>query len=375
MPWKECSPMSQRREFVTIALLHDRTFTELCDAYGISTKTGYKWLGRHREQGPAGLEDRSRCPHGSPNRTPEAMEEAILALRQTHPAWGGRKLRRRLTDLGYTRVPVPSTITEILRRNGLIRPEESAKRQAFQRFEREEPNALWQMDFKGDFPVESAVRCYPLTVLDDHSRFSVGLQACPDQRADTVRPLLIELFRRYGLPWAMLMDNGPPWGHEGDFYTRFAAWLIRLGVTVIHSRPYHPQTLGKDERFHRTLKHEVLSRESFRDLVHCQLRFDHWREIYNHQRPHDSLQLQVPAARYHCSSRPFPEQLEPIDYGQGTLVRKVQHNGEISYRNRYIMVGRAFHGYPVALRETDVDGVMDIYFCHQRVTTLDVRAP
>lgn len=375
MPWKECSPMSQRREFVTIALLHDRTFTELCDAYGISTKTGYKWLGRHREQGPAGLEDRSRCPHGSPNRTPEAMEEAILALRQKHPAWGGRKLQRRLTDLGYTRVPVPSTITEILRRNGLIRPEESAKRQAFQRFEREEPNALWQMDFKGDFPVESAERCYPLTVLDDHSRFSVGLQACPDQRADTVRPLLIELFRRYGLPWAMLMDNGPPWGHEGDFYTRFAAWLIRLGVTVIHSRPYHPQTLGKDERFHRTLKHEVLSRESFRDLVHCQLRFDHWREVYNHQRPHDSLQLQVPAARYRCSSRPFPEQPQPIDYGPGTLVRKVQHNGEISYRNRYIMVGRAFHGYPVALRETDVDGVMEIYFCHQRIATLDVRTP
>ena len=375
MPWKECSPMSQRREFVTIALLHDRPFTELCDAYGISTKTGYKWLGRHREQGPAGLEDRSRCPHGSPNRTPEVMEQLVLTLRQTHPAWGGRKLRRRLTDLGYTRVPVPSTITEILRRNGLIRPEESAKRQALQRFEREEPNALWQMDFKGDFAVESAERCYPLTVLDDHSRFSVGLQACPDQRANTVRPLLTELFRRYGLPWAMLMDNGPPWGHEGDFYTRFAAWLIRLGVTVIHSRPYHPQTLGKDERFHRTLKHEVLSRESFRDLVHCQLRFDHWREIYNHQRPHDSLQLQVPAARYRCSSRPFLEQPEPIDYGPGALVRKVQHNGEISYRNRYLMVGRAFHGYPVALRDTDVDGVMDIYFCHQRIATLDVRTP
>ena len=375
MPWKECTPMSQRREFVTIALLHDRTFTELCDAYGISTKTGYKWLGRHREQGPAGLEDRSRCPHGSPNRTPEAMEEAILALRQTHPAWGGRKLRRRLTDLGYTRVPVPSTITEILRRNGLICPEESAKRQAFQRFEREEPNALWQMDFKGDFAVESAERCYPLTVLDDHSRFSVGLQACPDQRADTVRPLLIELFRRYGLPWAMLMDNGPPWGHEGDFYTRFAAWLIRLGVTVIHSRPYHPQTLGKDERFHRSLKLEVLSRESFWDLVHCQQRFNHWREIYNHQRPHDSLQLLVPAARYRFSHRPFPEQLEPIDYCPGALVRKVQHNGEISYRNRYIMAGRAFHGYPVCLRYTEVDGVMDIFFCHQRISTLDLRTP
>lgn len=375
MPWKECSTMSQRREFVTLALLHDRTFAELFDTYGISTKTGYKWLGRHREQGLAGLEDRSRRPHGSPNRTSEAMEDTILALRQQHPAWGGRKLRRRLTDLGHTRVPVPSTITEILRRHGQIHPEESAKRQAWQRFEHDAPNALWQMDFKGDFPVETGERCYPLTVLDDHSRFSVGLQACPNQRAATVQPALTELFRRYGLPETLLMDNGPPWGHEGTFYTRFAAWLIRLGVTVSYSRPYHPQTLGKDERFHRSLKHELLSRESFRDLVHCQQRFDHWQAIYNHQRPHDSLQLQVPATRYCCSSRAFPEQMDPIDYGPGALVRKVQHNGEISYRNRYVMLGRAFHGYPVALRYTDVDGVMDIYFCHQRIATLDVRTP
>lgn len=375
MPWKECSTMSQRREFVTFALLHDRTFTELCDAYGISTKTGYKWLGRHREQGLAGLEDRSRRPHDSPNRTPDSMEQTILALRAQHPAWGGRKLRRRLLDLGHVRLPAASTITEILRRNGQIHPEESAKRQAWQRFEHDTPNALWQMDFKGDFPVETGERCYPLTVLDDHSRFSVGLQACPDQRAATVQPALTEIFRCYGLPEALIMDNGPPWGHEGAFYTRFAAWLIRLGVTVSYSRPYHPQTLGKDERFHRTLKHEVLIREPFRDLAHCQQRFDHWREIYNHQRPHDSLRLQVPATRYCCSSRPFPEQLGPFDYGPGALVRKVQHNGEISYRNRYVMVGRAFHGYPVALRYTDVDGVMDIYFCHQRIATLDVRTP
>lgn len=375
MPWKECSTMSQRREFVTFALLHDRTFTELCDAYGISTKTGYKWLGRHRERGLASLEDRSRRPHESPNRTPEAMEEMILALRQQHPAWGGRKLRRRLADLGHVRVPVPSTITEILRRNGQLRPEESAKRQAMQRFERDAPNELWQMDFKSDVPVEADGPCQPLTVLDDHSRFSLCLQACEDKRALTVQPRLSATFRRYGLPAALLMDNGPPWGHEGRFYTRFAAWLIRLGITVLYSRPYHPQTLGKDERFHRTLGDEVLIHQPFRDLDHCQQHFDHWREIYNHVRPHEALQMQTPATRYRCSKRPFPETLGPIDYGSGALVRKVQHNGEISYRNRSVMVGRAFHGYPVCLRYTKVDGVMDIFFCHQRISTLDLRTP
>ena len=375
MPWKECSSMSLRREFVTFALLHDRTFQALCDSYGISTKTGYKWLARYHEQGEAGLEDLSRRPHCSPNRSPAALEEAILALRDQHPAWGGRKLRQLLLNQGWPQVPVASTITEILRRHGRLDPEESAKRQAWQRFEHDAPNCLWQMDFKGDFPVEAGGRCYPLTVLDDHSRFSLCLQACADQKAETVQPTLGAVFRRYGLPEVLIMDNGPPWGHEGPFYTRFAAWLMRLGITVSHSRPYHPQTLGKDERFHRTLKDEVLIRQSFRDLDHCQRRFDSWRDLYNLVRPHESLKMQTPATRYRPSSRSFPEQLGPIEYDPGVLVRKVQHNGEISYRNRYFMVGRAFHGYPVALRYTDIDGVMDIYFCHQRITQLDLRTP
>jgi transposase InsO family protein len=375
MPWKECSAMSLRREFVTVALLHDRTFQALCSSYGISTKTGYKWLARYHEQGEAGLEELSRRPHSSPNQTPEALEDTILSLRDQYPAWGGRKLRQLLLNRGQPPVPAASTITEILRRHGLLSPEESAKRQAWHRFEHDAPNSLWQMDFKGDFPVEAGGRCYPLTVLDDHSRFSLCLQACGDQKAETVQPTLGEVFRRYGLPEAMIMDNGPPWGHEGPFYTRFAAWLIRLGITVSHSRPHHPQTLGKDERFHRTLKHEVLIRQSFRDLDHCQHRFDHWRALYNRVRPHESLKLQTPATRYRSSSRSFPEQLGPIEYAPGALVRKVQHNGEISYRNRYFMVGRAFHGHPVALRDTDVDGVMDIYFCHQRISLLDLRTP
>jgi len=375
MPWKECSAMSLRREFVTFALLHDGTFQALCDSYGISTKTGYKWLARYHEQGEAGLEDRSRRPHRSPSRSPVALEDTILALRGQHPAWGGRKLRQLLLNRAESRVPAASTITEILRRHGLLSPEESAKRQAWQRFEHDAPNGLWQMDFKGDVPVEAGGRCHPLTVLDDHSRFSLCLQACGNQKTETVKPPLTAAFRRYGLPEAMIMDNGPPWGHEGPFYTRFAAWLIRVGITVSHSRPYHPQTLGKDERFHRTLKDEVLIRQPFRDLAHCQQRFDHWRDIYNQVRPHEALKMQTPATRYRLSSRSFPEQFEPIDYGPGAIVRKVQHNGEISYRGRYFMVGRAFHGYPVALRYTDVDGVMDIYFCHQRVSKLDLRAP
>jgi len=197
MPWKECSKVDERGEFVRLAKVEGAKVSRLCERFGISRKTGHKWLRRfdsHEE-----LADRSRRPQDSPRRTARKMEQAVLGIRDRHPAWGGRKIARRLRDQGFGQVPAPSTVTSILHRHGLITPEASYAAQPWQRFEHEAPNALWQIDFKGDFATASA-RCHPLTVLDDHSRYSLALQACPSVSTHSVQPHLQHVFERYGLP-------------------------------------------------------------------------------------------------------------------------------------------------------------------------------
>src|SRR5262249_33415461 len=268
VPWKEVSAVSLRSEFCALASAEDANVRQLCRRFGVSPKTAYKWLGRHEREGPDGLADRSRRPHAPPTRTADEVEQEVLPLRDRHPAWGGRKLRRRLLDLGHAHVPSASTITEVLRRHGRLGPAAGAARD-WQRFEHPQPNALWQIDFKGHFAT-AAGRCHPLTVLDDHSRSAVGLFACADQRRETVQARLAEAFRRYGLPLRVLCDNGPPWGSAESPYTELGVWLLRLGVGVGHGRPYHPQTQGKDERFHRTLDVEVLQGQQFAGLAACQ---------------------------------------------------------------------------------------------------------
>ena len=375
MPWQEVSTMSLRYEFVKLASQEDANMTQLCQRFGISRKTGYKWLDRYLAQGKGGLHDQSRRPVDSPYKTAPQLEKAIVALRRRHPEWGGRKLRKRLLMLGHREVPTASTITGILHRHGLIEPEESVKHQTWKRFEHDTPNQLWQMDFKGHFPLFNG-RCHPLTVLDDHARFNLCLQACANEKGDTVQRALTATFRCYGLPERMTMDNGAPWGLSAAHpYTPLTVWLIRLGIGVSHSRPYHPQTQGKDERFHRTLQAELLRYHVFHDLAHCQRHFNAWRDIYNLERPHEALDMDVPANRYQPSPRPFPEALPPIEYGPDDHVRKVQGKGEIHFRGYTFLVGKSFHGYPVALRPRSKDGCFSVYFCHQHVIDIDLRNP
>lgn len=372
MPWQEVTTMSLRKEFIMLASQADVNMSELCQRFGISRKTAYKWLQRYRAVGEDGLYDRSRRPHSSPQRTPEDIERLVLSLRDTHPAWGGRKLKQRLEDLGHSLLPSPSTLTEILRRNDRLDAAESSKHKAWHRFEHDAPNRMWQMDFKGHFAIGSG-RCHPLTVLDDHSRYSLRLNACANEQGATVQGYLTEGFQRYGLPERMTMDNGPPWGADSEHpYTPLTVWLIRLGIKVGHSRPYHPQTQGKDERFHRSLKVEVLQGQVFRDLHHCQQRFDEWRDIYNLERPHEALGMATPSSRYRPSERRFPDVLLPIEYGPDDIVRKVD-SGHLCYRGRTYKISKAFHGYPVALRSTGEDGLMAIYFCQQQIATIDLR--
>jgi hypothetical protein len=260
-----------------------------------------------------------------------------------------------------------------LHRQGCIADAAQTGHKPFERFERAAPNELWQMDYKGHFATRVG-RCHPLTVVDDHSRYAVGLRACGDERGGTVQAELTAIFRQYGLPERMLMDNGSPWGSDAlHRHTWLTVWLLELGVAVSHGRPYHPQTQGKDERFHRTLTAEVIGRRAFADLAECQHRFDAWRVVYNTQRPHEALELATPAARYVPSPRPFPETIEPFDYGPGAIVRRVDEDGWLSFRNRPLKLGRAFADHRIALRPADQEGCFDVLFCAHKVGALDLR--
>lgn len=373
MPWQEVSVMSLREEFVMLALSEGVNFSQLCGRYDISTKTGYKWLDRYQSEGIAGLMDRSRRPHESPNRSTDELEQVVVSMRD-HYHWGGRKINKRLKELGHDEAPAPSTITGILHRHGRIEASDSPA--VYTRFEHAGPNELWQMDFKGHFGMADQQRCHPLTMLDDHSRFSLCLKACTNERTDTVQQSLMSTFKRYGVPEQMLVDNGAPWGQdETHQLTPLTVWMMRLGINVIHSRPYHPQTLGKDERFHRTLKAELLRFRTFRDVNHSQWHFDRWRHIYNTHRPHEALDLEVPAQRYRPSQRAYPESLPPIEYGPDDEVRKVQAKGELFYRGRVFRIAKALRGYPVAIRPTTTDGIKEVYFLKTKLTQIDLSQP
>lgn len=374
MPWKETTTMSLRTEFVYLAQTTGANISQLCRRFGISRKTGYKWRKRFWEDGESGLVDRSRRPHRSPGRSTASTEALVMQVRQEHPAWGGRKIRAFLERKEPRTWPSPSTITEILRRNDQIDEKEALKHRPFQRFEMEQPNQLWQMDFKGYFALEEGGYCHPLTVLDDHSRFLMGLKACPNETHQTVQDELSRIFRCYGLPERMLMDNGAPWGNDLDSpNTILTAWLMRLGVQISHGHPYHPQTQGKDERLHRTLIDELLSRNTFSSLPQCQLHFDRWRNSYNYERPHQALQMQSPISYYQPSTRPFPEVLPPILYDTGDIIRKVDENGRIYFHNHSFRVGKAFRHNPVALRPGLSESDYEVFFCQQKVAQINLR--
>lgn len=376
MPWREATAMSERYEFAMLAMTEGANIAALCQRFGISRSKGYKWLSRFKAEGRAGLLDRSRRPKTSPKRTALAIEEATAALRAKHPAWGGRKIRRRLLDLGHAEVPAASTVTGILHRRGLIDPLESQKRTPFIRFEHEQPNALLQMDFKGHFALERG-RCHPLTLVDDHSRYCLLLEACADETGKTVKAGLTRAFQRYGLPERMTMDNGSPWGSDRRHtITPLTVWLMRLEIRVSHSRPYHPQTQGKNERFNGTLAREVIRGRSFESLEKVQAAFAAWRDAYNLERPHEALGLKTPANRYKPSPRPFPEVLPPLAYAEGAIIRKVQNQGWISFKGTDVKLPKALAGHAVAIEPRIAeDGVFDVRFCKTRIRSFDLNLP
>jgi transposase InsO family protein len=371
MPFEEGKRMSPKKEFVVLASQPGANVGELCRRFGVSRPTGYKWLRRFESQGEAGLEERSRRPSNSPKKTDGSTEELLLMIRDERPSWGARKIKRYLESLGESELPSPSTITEILRRTGRmgLRPEGKM----WKRFECDRPMGLLQMDFKGDFKTLSG-QCHPLTVLDDHSRYLLELWACGNERGDTVKGRLKEVFRCYGLPGAIITDNGPPWGTAGfpNALTDLSLWLIRLGIELKRSRAHHPQTMGKIERLHRTLKAEVIQARQFRTLSDCQRSFDHWRDDYNFTRPHEALGMTAPAERFRISDLAFPATMPEIEYSPGDKIRKVSNIGQIGFLGQRWRVGKALRGRPVAVREVG-DGKFDVVYVRQVLLRINLR--
>lgn len=337
MPWECKTVEDQRREFAQAAMCCSN-FSALCREFGITRRTGQKWLERYTSCQP--LTDRSRRPHTTPTRTPEEVELLILDVRANNPGWGAKTIHRVLERQGCRNLPCVKTVNNILHRYGCISPEESQKRQPFTRFEKDRCNVMWQTDFKGEFRMADNNYCYPLTILDDHSRFSLKI-APRLSTANVVISVFTEVFQEYGMPDSILSDNGAQFAGFKKGYTQFEKWLMDLDILPIHGRMKHPQTQGKIERFHRTMKQELLNHTQIADIEDAQRKFCVWRDKYNNVRPHEALGMKTPGEIYEASQRKYKETIDKFEYGGEHHVLKVNNWGYVR-----------FNGWQVYLSET-----------------------
>ena len=337
MPWECKTVEDQRREFAQAAM-YCKNFSALCREFGITRRTGLKWKERYTACQP--LTDRSRKPHTTPTRTPEEVELLILAVRAENPGWGAKTIHRVLVRRGCQNLPCVKTVNNILHRYGCISPEESQKRQPYTSFEKERCNVMWQTDFKGEFRMKDNNYCYPLTILDDHSRYSLRI-APRLSTANVVIPVFTEVFQQYGMPDSILSDNGAQFAGFRKGYTQFEKWLIDLDILPIHGRIKHPQTQGKIERFHRTMKHELLNHTEIADIEDAQTKFRLWQDKYNNLRPHEALGMKTPGEVYEPSQRQYESKVKEFEYGGEHHVLKVNSWGYVR-----------FNGWQVYLSET-----------------------
>jgi transposase InsO family protein len=379
MAWQDVAPMEERVRFVVEATREEKGITALCREFGISRKTGYKWLARYRAWGLAGCHDRSRRPRASPTRIPAAVEALVRRERHRHRTWGPKKLQAVLaTKYGVAPVPAVSTIGNLLRRVGLTR--KTRRRRPVSQPDRTtrtaatHPNAVWAADFKGWFRTRDGQRCDPLTISDLASRYVLACRLVAGQRRDRVRPVFRQVFRRFGLPEVLRVDNGPPFGSRGVCgLSQLSAWWLALGIRVEFIEPGHPEQNGGHERMHRTLKAETTRPPAATPLAQ-QARFDRWRREFNAERPHEALGMQRPAERYRPSARRYTDHPAPFAYPRYYEVRRVKRQGIIRWRNRVWYVGEALQRMLVGLVEVD-DTRHAVYFGELLVGYLDARTP
>jgi transposase InsO family protein len=370
MPWKTESVMEQRLSFVIEARKHEGSLSELSRRYGISRQTGYKWLKRYQAAGTIeGLKERSRRPHHSPRQTSGKAEQRVLAIRDDK-GWGADKIQYVVAQEGVTLPAI--TIHRILKRNGRIKPE-SRTRLAPQRFARERCNELAQMDFKGDYRLSGGGKCYPLSLIDDCSRYLLGLWPLPGTEASGVQRVLKPHFQRVGVPEEMLMDHGSTWYSNMSQHglTWLSIWLIKQGIKLKYSGVHHPQTQGKVERFHRTLKERTKHRGEPATMSEWAAWAQEVRQEYNEQRPHEALGMKTPAEVYSTENlRPYQEHPPEWEYSGGE-VRRLDNEGGLSKYGYWYFVCEALAKERVRLDE--FDGKLTVTFRHLTIREIDLH--
>ncbi len=365
MPWSQTSPMDQRTQFIADFLRETLSVTELCDLYGVSRKTGYKWIDRYLHHGPAGLAERSRRPACSPNATPAEIVEAFLEGRRRHPTWGAKKLLT-IVHKRHPRWDLPrrSTVCDILSRHGMV-PKKRNRRKIGHPGKPTSsilaPNDTWCADFKGQFKTGDGIYCYPLTVTDGYSRYLLGCQGLLTTAVKESKPVFTRLFKEYGLPKRIRTDNGVPFATNTlARLSSLSAWWVRLGVLPELIEPGKPQQNGRHERMHKTLKAEA-TKPPAGNLPAQQRKFNHFRSEFNDERPHEALDQQTPGSLYVPSTREMPTKLPPLEYPDRFELRYVSANGGIRWNNGWLNVSIVCAGEYVGLEEID-DGVWNVYF-------------
>jgi len=366
MPWKEEKPVFELRyEFVKAHESGLYSMADLCRRFGVSRNNGYKWLKRYRESGLAGLQDQSKRPKSSPFSSSEEVVDAILEVRDAHPRWGARTIKAYLERYEPDRAwPSRSGLHKILKRSGRVREQKRRRKYAHPGYPvvaYDQPNRVWSADYKGQFRLGDGSYCYPLTVLDGHSRYLLGCQALQGTTTEAAREVFRRLFQEYGLPEFILTDNGVPFASPGlSGLSALSVWWIKLGILPKRTQPSHPEQNGRHERMHKTLKAEA-TRPPGQTLAAQQQEFDHFRRVFNEERPHHALELRTPADLYQPSPRPYPSRLPLIEYPSEAKVRLVSKNGGIRWKSEYLFVSQTLAQEHVALEEVE-DGVWSIYF-------------
>lgn len=378
MAWNETTRMEQRERFIGDLDSCLYTMTELCERYGISRKTGYKWADRYAKEGVAGLQDRCRAPKSCVHRTPEEVAEQLVKCRQAHPTWGPRKLlaslKKREPEVDW---PAASTVGGILKRHGLVEGRRPARRTwspaGRARTEATAPNEVWTGDFKGQFRTRDGRLIYPLTVVDRYSRFLLAVMGLESVSLAQAWPVFERLFREYGLPRVIRTDNGSPFASTRAVagLSRLSVRWIKLGIQPERIQPGHPEQNGAHERMHRTLKQETARPPAANHPAQQEL-FDHFRQVYNEERPHEALAQQTPAELYGPSPRPYPERMPEPEYPGHFEVRSVKPSGEIQWRGERLFLSEALRGERVGLEEFD-NGLWAVYFGPVLLVKLDER--
>jgi putative transposase len=377
MPWRETSPMEQRLEFIREYETELFTMTELAAQYGISRKTGYKWLERSQARDALGLRDHSRRPRHCPHATDPELIEVLLAVRRRHPRWGPKKLlavvRRREPAVSW---PARATVAALLKRHGLVLPRRRLPRAAAvgstTLTPATRPNEVWTTDFKGEFRTGNGVYCYPLTLRDGFSRFVLRCDGFLGRTLEATRHGFERAFRDFGLPDRIRSDNGSPFASVGlGGLSQLSVWWMRVGIIPERIAPGHPEQNGSHEQFHSVLKAET-ARPPAPNCPAQQQRFRRFCRVYNEQRPHEALGDQPPASWYEPSRRSLPACVPPIEYPGHMEVRRVGSKGEISWKSHPLFVATPLAGEPVALEEVD-DGVWTLYFAAVPLARFDER--